>query len=97
MCIIIERAQLLKEVYTHTYKHGIKSFKYQGIKILNDLKSMRIYQDATCKSYFMKELKSDLSSSYTTLTANASLLSTCDLILLIFFIIIFLYILNYYA
>ena len=50
----------------HTYKHGIKSFKYQGIKILNDLKSMRIYQDATCKSYFMKELKSDLLSSYTT-------------------------------
>ena len=50
----------------NTYKHGIKSFKYQGIKILNDLKSMRIYQDAICKSYFMKELKSDILSSYTT-------------------------------
>ena len=50
----------------HTYKHGIKYFNYLGIKILNDLKSMRIYQDATCNSYFMKELKSDLLSSYTT-------------------------------
>ena len=50
----------------HTYKHGIKSFKYQGIKILNDLKNMRTYQDATSKGNFLRELKSDLLSSYIT-------------------------------
>ena len=50
----------------HTYKHGIKSFKYQGIKILNDLKNMCIYQDASSKGNFLKELKSDLLSSYIT-------------------------------
>ena len=70
----------------HTYKHGIKSFKYQGIKILKDLKSMRIYQDATCKSYFYERIKiRSIIFLHDTLTASASLLSTCDLILLIFF------------
>ena len=50
----------------HTYKHGIKSFKYQGIKILNDLKNMSIYRDATSKRNFLKELKLDLLCSYVT-------------------------------
>ena len=49
----------------NTSKYGLKSFKYQGIKILNDLKNMSIYQTATSKSKFAKELKSDLLSSYT--------------------------------
>ena len=47
-----------------TNKHGINSFKYQGIKILCDLKNMSIYQDACSKGKFVKELKSDLLSSY---------------------------------
>ena len=34
----------------NTSKYGLKSFKYQGIKILNDLKNMSIYQTATSKS-----------------------------------------------
>ena len=49
----------------NTSKFGIKSFKYQGVKILNDLKDMCIYQNANSKSKFIKELKSDLLSSYT--------------------------------
>ena len=48
----------------NTNKHGIKSFKYQGVKILNDLKDMNIYQNSTKKSVFLKELKSDLLSTY---------------------------------
>ena len=50
----------------NTHKHGVKSFKYQGIKILNDLKDMPIYLNATSKAGFLKELKSDLLSSYIT-------------------------------
>ena len=34
----------------NTSKYGLKSFKYQWIKILNDLKNMSIYQTATSKS-----------------------------------------------
>ena len=48
----------------NTNKHGIKSFKYQGVKILNDLKDMDCYQNSANKSIFLKELKSDLLSSY---------------------------------
>ena len=45
-------------------KFGIQSFKYQGIKILNDLKKMPIYQNSPRKITFMKELKSQLLSCY---------------------------------
>ena len=38
----------------HTYQHGIKSFNYQGIQVLNDLKKLCIYQDATSKCNFVK-------------------------------------------
>ena len=48
----------------NTLKHGIKSFKYQGVKILNDLKHMSIYQNSTSKRTFIKELKSDLTFTY---------------------------------
>ena len=48
----------------NTIKYGIKSFKYQGIKVLNDLKKMSIYQNTGSKSKFLKELKSDLLSTY---------------------------------
>ena len=48
----------------NTTKHGTKSFKYQGIKILNNLKSMHIYQSATTKRNFLDKMKSDLLSSY---------------------------------
>ena len=49
----------------NTTKYGIKSFKYQGIKVLNDLKKMSTYQNTASKSKFLKELKSDLLSTYT--------------------------------
>ena len=49
-----------------TDKYGIKSFKYQGVKLLNELKNMSIYKDASSKGTFLKELKSDLLSSYVT-------------------------------
>ena len=47
----------------NTVKYGIKSFKYQGVKLLNDLK-MSIYNNSVKKSIFLKELKSDLLSTY---------------------------------
>ena len=50
----------------NTVKYGIKSFKYQGLKILNDLKKTSIYQNSRTKSKFLKDLKSDLLSEYTT-------------------------------
>ena len=49
----------------NTTKYGIQSFKYQGIKVLNGLKNMSIYQNSPSKAIFLKELKSDLLSSYT--------------------------------
>ena len=48
----------------NTIKHGIKSFNYQGVKILNALKNMSIYQNSTSKRTFIVELKSDLISTY---------------------------------
>ena len=48
----------------NTIKYGIQSFKYQGVKILNDLKNMPIYENSPSKAIFMKELKSQLLSSY---------------------------------
>ena len=48
----------------NTTKYGIKSFKYHGVKILNDLKNMPIYKESTNKCTFIKELKSDLLSTY---------------------------------
>ena len=50
----------------YTSKYGIKSFKYQGVKILNYLKSMDIYQNAISKSFFLKQLKAELLSTYLT-------------------------------
>ena len=48
----------------NTTKYGIQSFKYQGIKVLNGLKNMPIYQNSPSKVVFMKELKSQLLSCY---------------------------------
>ena len=52
--------QHVLDVYTttklYTTKYDINSFKYQGVKILNDLKKINIYQN---KSKFWKELKSN--------------------------------------
>ena len=49
----------------NTNKYGIQSFKYQGIKVLNGLKNMPIYQNSPSKTIFIKNLKSHLLSSYT--------------------------------
>ena len=48
----------------NTIKYGIQSFKYQGIKVLNGLKNMPIYQNSPSKPIFLKELKSHLLSCY---------------------------------
>ena len=40
----------------YTTKYGIHSFKYQGVKILNHLKKINIYQN---KSKFWEELKTN--------------------------------------
>ena len=48
----------------NTTKYGIQSFKYQGIKVLNGLKNMPIYQNSPSKPIFLKELKSHLLSCY---------------------------------
>ena len=48
----------------NTVKYGIKSFRYQGVKVLNDLKNMSIYKNIVKKSIFLKKLKNDLLSSY---------------------------------
>jgi hypothetical protein len=47
-----------------TVKHGIKSFKHQGVTILNKLKDQQIYLSTDVKSKFLKELKSLLLSEY---------------------------------
>ena len=36
-----------------TKDHGLKSFKYQGVKIINELKGMVIYQFSIKKSAFL--------------------------------------------
>ena len=43
----------------NTVKYGIKSFRYQGAKVLNDLKNMSIYKNIIKKSIFLKKLKND--------------------------------------
>ena len=48
----------------NTTKHGIYSFKYQGIQILNNLKKLSFYQDTHLKSKCLKNLKSYLLSKY---------------------------------
>ena len=50
----------------YTSKYGRKSLKYQGVKILNYLKSMDIYQNAISMSFFLKQLKAELLSTYLT-------------------------------
>ena len=44
----------------NTVKYGIKSFRYQGVKVLNDLKNMSIYKNIVKKSIFLKKLKKRL-------------------------------------
>ena len=48
----------------YTTKYGINSFKYQEVKILNDLKKINIYQNNESKSKLLEELKSKLLSNY---------------------------------
>ena len=58
--------QHVLDVYTTTkfiQPNMVNSFKYQGVKILNDLKKINIYQNNVSKSKFWKELKSKLLSN----------------------------------
>ena len=50
----------------NTLKFGIKSFKYQGIQILNNLKKLDIYCNTNIKSKFLKHYKAYLFSKYIT-------------------------------
>ena len=47
-----------------TIKHGVKSFRHQGVTILNKLKDLSIYTTNKVKSKFLKELKSLLLLDY---------------------------------
>ena len=48
----------------NTEYHGIKSFRYSGAKLLNELKQSTNYSEAKSKSSFLKNYKRDLLSSY---------------------------------
>ena len=48
----------------NTTKYGIKSFKYQGMHIWNNLKELSIYRETRIKSKFLKIFKSYLISEY---------------------------------
>ena len=48
----------------NTTKYGIKSFKYQGIHILNNLKKLSFYKNSKVKSKFLKQLKTYLLAEY---------------------------------
>ena len=45
-------------------KYGLRSFRYQGRNILNELKDMDIYTTAKAKSYFLKNIKAELLNAY---------------------------------
>ena len=61
------RAASIGKLYyskVNTIKYGIKSFKYQGIGILNNLKNLDIYKDTGSKTKFLKDLKSSFILKY---------------------------------
>ena len=45
-------------------KYGVRSFRFEGTNVLNDLKDMAIYTTAKTKTYFMKKFKSELINIY---------------------------------
>ena len=48
----------------NTTSYGLKSFKIQGVKILNELLNREMYNKATNKTSFLKILKTELISKY---------------------------------
>ena len=48
----------------NTVKYGMKSFKHQGVNILNNLKNLDLYNNTYSKSKFLKDLKSNLILKY---------------------------------
>lgn len=48
----------------NTNKYGMKSFKYQGAKVLNDIKKMDIYRIEDTKLHFLSRLKFTLLLNY---------------------------------
>jgi len=48
----------------NTTTFGIRSFKYQGLKVFNDMLSMDGYQNIKNKNLFMKKIKNELLSTY---------------------------------
>ena len=49
----------------NTIKYGIKSFQYQGMKTLNELKNQTFYRCSSSKTQFLKSLKSKLILNHT--------------------------------
>ena len=45
-------------------KYGVRSFRFEGTNVLNDLKDMNIYTTAKTKTYFLKKFKSELINIY---------------------------------
>ena len=48
----------------NTTKYGMKSFRYRGVEILNNLKNMDIYHNANNKINFLRSLKHHLLDKY---------------------------------
>ena len=48
----------------NTTSFGIRSFKYQGVKILNDLLQTDLYLSAKNKKSFLCHIKSEMISNY---------------------------------
>ena len=48
----------------NTLSYGIKSFKFQGVKTLNELQDKEFYKNSKCKAIFQKNLKAELISQY---------------------------------
>ena len=48
----------------NTDKYGMKSLKYLGVKVLNNLKNSTVYENAKTKVKFLKDLKNQLLLTY---------------------------------
>ena len=48
----------------NTLPYGIKSFKFQGVKTLNELQDKEFYKNSKCKAIYQKNLKAELISQY---------------------------------
>ena len=60
----LANADKLRVKKTNTKTHGFNSFQVQGSLILNELKELDLYKDATSKKSFLVNLKKSLLEKY---------------------------------